>query len=135
MHCSCFQAGKKAQPPFLSRFSAALNGVQGSCKIYGCLSEGFEGETKPCFREWRYDLTGWPSSSSLTFITFTIPLANLLTCGDDPKSLAQLTKGEIYSSGMISSLMIVLHNQLCHPVTARQNDWKSGIVWKEVCEL
>ena len=48
-------------------------------------------------------LTGWLASSSLTFITFTIPLANLLTCGDDPKSLAQLTKGEIYSSGRKSA--------------------------------
>ena len=106
MHCSCFQAGKKAQPPFLSRFSVCTRVLQ-NLRLF---ERRVEGETKPCFREWRHDLTGWLASSSLTFNTFTIPLANLLTCGDDPKSLGQLTKGEIYSSGMISSLMIVLHN-------------------------
>ena len=63
-----------------------------------------------------------------------VPLADLLTCRDDPKSLTQLAKNEVYSSGMICSLMIILHNQFCHPVSARQNDWTSGVVGKELCE-
>ena len=63
-----------------------------------------------------------------------VPLADLLTCGDDPKSFTQLAKNEVYSSGMICSLMIILHNQFCHPVSARQNDWASGVVERELCE-
>ena len=64
-----------------------------------------------------------------------VPFADLLTCGDDPESLTQLAKNEVHSSGMICSLMIILHNQFCHPVSARQNDWTSGVVGKELCEL
>ena len=43
MHCTCFQASKQAQPPFLLRFfSVSLNGTQKTYKILGCLSEGPE---------------------------------------------------------------------------------------------
>ena len=128
MHCSSFQASKKAQPPLLSWFSASLNSVQRTSKIYGCLGEGSEAETEPRFREWRHNLTSWLASSSLTFITFVIPLANLLACGDDPKSLTQLAKNEVFSSSMVSSLVIVLHDKFRHPVSTRQNNWKSSIV-------
>jgi len=132
MHCSCFQTSKKAQPPFLSRFSASLNGIHRTCKIYGCLGEGAEGVRKPFFES---NLKSLLFPSFLAFITFMISLADLLTCGDDPKSLAQLAKIEVYSSGIISSLMIMLHNTFCHSVSARQIDWKSGVVGREVCEL
>ena len=135
MHCSSFQASKKAQPPLLSWFSASLNSVQRTSKIYGCLGEGSEAETEPRFREWRHNLTSWLASSSLTFITFVIPLANLLSCGDDPKSLTQLAKNEVYSNSMVSSLVIVLHDKFRHPVSTRQNDWKSSIIWEKICEL
>ena len=135
MHCSSFQAIKKAQPPLLSWFSASLNSVQRTGKIYGCLGEGSETEVEPRFRERRHNLTSWLASSSLTFITFVIPLANLLACGDDPKSLTQLAKNEVYSSGMVSSLVIVLHDKFRHPVSTRQNDWKSSIIWEKICEL
>ena len=64
-----------------------------------------------------------------------VPLADLLTCGDYPKSLTQLVKNEVYSSGMICSLMIILHNQFCHPVSMKQKEWTSGVVGKEFCEL
>jgi hypothetical protein len=64
-----------------------------------------------------------------------VPLADLLTCGDDPKSFTQLAKNEVYSSGMISSLMIILHNQICDPVSTKQNDWTSGVVGRELYEL
>ena len=57
-----------------------------------------------------------------------IRLANLLACGDDPKSLTQLAKNEVYSSGVVSSLVIVLHDKFRHPVSTRQNNWKSTIV-------
>ena len=87
MYCSSFQASKKAQPPLPSWFSASLNSVQRTSKIYGSLGEGSEAETEPHFREWRRNLTGWLASSSFTFITFVILLANLLACGDNPKSL------------------------------------------------
>ena len=116
MYCSSFQASKKAQPPLLSWFSASLNSVQRTSKIYGCLGEGSEAETEPRFREWRHNLTSWLASSSLTFITFVIPLANLLACGDNPKSLTQLAKNEVCSSGMVSSLVIVRH-----PMSTRQS--------------
>ena len=96
MYCSSFQASKKAQPPLPSWFSASLNSVQRTSKIYGSLGEGSEAETEPHFREWRRNLTGWLASSSFTFITFVIPLANLLACGDNPKSLTQLAKNEVY---------------------------------------
>ena len=129
MNCSSFQASKKAQPPLLSWFSVSLNSVQGA------RGEGSEAETEPRFRERRHNLTGWLASSSLTFITFVIPLANLLACGDDPKSLTQLAKNEVYSSGMVSSLVIVLHDKFRHPVSTRQNDWKSSIIWEKICEL
>ena len=135
MHCSSFQASKKAQPPLLSWFSASLNSVQGASKIYSCLGEGSEAETEPRFRERRHNLTGWLASSSLTFITFVIPLANLLACGHDPKSLTQLAKNKVYSSGMVSSLVIVLHDKFRHPVSTRQNDWKCSIIWEKICEL
>ena len=135
MNCSSFQASKKAQPPLLSWFSASSNSVQGASKIYSCLGEGSEAETEPRFRERRHNLTSWLASSSLTFITFVIPLANLLACGHDPKSLTQLAKNEVYSSGMVSSLVIVLHDKFRHPVSTRQNDWKSSIIWEKICEL
>ena len=109
MYCSSFQASKKAKPPLPSWFSASLNSVQRTSKIYGCLGEGSEAETEPHFREWRRNLTGWLASSSFTFITFLIPLASLLACGDNPKSLTQLAKNEVCSSGMVSSLVIVRH--------------------------
>ena len=134
MHCSCFQTSKQAQPPFLTRFSASLNGIQRTCKIHGCLGEGPESKTQPCLREWRHNLTRWLVPSFLAFITIMVPLPDLLTCGDDPKSLTQPAKNEVYSSGMICSLMIILHNQFCHPVSARQNDWASVVVRKELCE-
>ena len=130
MYCSSFQASKKAQPPLPSWFSASLNSVQRTSKIYGCLGEGSEAETEPHFREWRRNLTGWLASSSFTFITFVIPLANLLACGDNPKSLTQLAKNEVCSSGMVSSLVIVRH-----PMSTRQNDWKSSIIWEKICQL
>ena len=38
---SCMQA----QPPFLTRFSVSLNGIQGTSKIHGCLGEGPESKT------------------------------------------------------------------------------------------
>ena len=135
MNCSSFQASKKAQPPLLSWFSASLNSVQRTSKIYGCLGEGSEAETESRFRERRHNLTSWLASSSLTFITFVIPLANLLACGDDPKSLIQLAKNEVYSGGMVSSLVVVLHDKFRHPLSTRQNDWKSSIIWKKICEL
>ena len=130
MYCSSFQASKKAQPPLPSWFSASLNSVQRTSKIYGSLGEGSEAETEPHFREWRRNLTGWLASSSFTFITFVIPLANLLACGDNPKSLTQLAKNEVCSSGMVSSLVIVRH-----PMSTRQNDWKSSIIWEKICQL
>ena len=116
-------------------FSASLKSAQRTSKIYGCLGEGSEAETGPRFREWRHNLTSWLASSSLTFITFVIPLANLLACGDDPKSLTQLAKNEVYSSGMVSSLVIVLHDKFRHPVSTRQNDWKFSIIWEKICKF
>ena len=116
-------------------FSASLKSAQRTSKIYGCLGEGSEAETGPRFREWRYNLTSWLASSSLTFITFVIPLANLLSCGDDPKSLTQLAKNEVYSNSMVSSLVIVLHDKFRHPVSTRQNDWKFSIIWEKICKL
>ena len=64
-----------------------------------------------------------------------VPLADLLTCGDD-LSLIQLAKNGVYSSIMICTLgVIILHNQFCHTVSATQNDWTSGVVGKRLCEL
>ena len=83
----------------------------------------------------RLNLTSWLVLSFLAFITFMIPLADLATCGDDPKSLTQLAKNEVYFSGIICSLVETLRNQFCHPVSARQNDWASGVVRNSLCEL
>ena len=64
-----------------------------------------------------------------------VPLGDLATCGDDLKSLTQLAKNEVYFSGIICSLVETLRNQSCHPVSARQNDWTSGVVRNSLCEL
>ena len=113
----------------------SLNGIQRTWKIHGCLGEGLESKPLPCLREWYHNLTSWLVPSFLAFIKFMVPLADLLTCGDDPKSLTQLAKNEVFSNGTISSLMTILHNQFCHPGSARQNDWTFGVVGKELCDL
>lgn len=90
---------------------------------------------KGCLRECCHNLTSWLVPSFLAFITFMVPLADLLPYGDDPKSLTQLAKNEVFSNGTISSLMTILHNQFCHPGSSRQNDLTFGVVGKELCEL
>ena len=67
--------------------------------------------------------------SGTFFLTFNDPMTAMI------QNLTQLAKNEVYSSGMVSSLVIVLHDKFRHPVSTRQNYWKSSIIWEKICEL